>query len=324
MNTDLVWLDGKIVPSNEAMCCISGASFTSGAAIFEDSRCCKGAQGSFMFRLSDHVKQFGRSAKIVHMNVPYSADKLVRAALSLAKTCAMEEGLVRFVAYYDGDASIDALFSENAQANVVISCSAFSYEDDKSNENFAAVGTEMPAMATAGISSWRAISSNALPFQAEMAAVRANAAYAILEARQRGFDEPLLLTEAGDVCSGARKALFAVRDGVLSTPPTACGVRESVERDTAINFAMDIDVPIVEERMTRADLCMADELFLCDVQRGIVPISAVDGSAVGNPGKSEPKPGPITSAILKRCKKAFAGELDEYAAWVSPVDRKGV
>lgn len=323
MNTDLVWVDGKIVSSSEATCCISGASFTSGAAIFEDARCCKGAQDSFVFRLSDHVRQFGRSAKIAHMNVPYSADKLARAALSLAKTCAMEEGLVRFAAYYDGDASIDSLLSENAQASVAISCVAFSCEGGKSNENPAAVGAEEPVMATAGISSWRAISSNALPFQAEMAAVRANAAYAMLEARRKGFDEPLLLTEAGDVCSGARKALFAVRDGVLSTPPTACGVRESVARDTVINFAMDIDVPIVEERMTRADLCIADELFLCDERRGIVPISVVDGVAVGNPGKSGSKPGPITSAILKRCKKAFAGELDEYAAWVSPVDRKG-
>lgn len=156
--------------------------------------------------------------------------------------------------------------------------------------------------------------------QAELAASRANAAFALREARQRGFDEPILLNEAGDVCSGARKAVFAVRDGVLSTPPLACGVRESVDRDTVINFAMDLDVPIVEERMTRADLCIADELFLCDAVRGVIPVSSIDGCTIGKPGKAGPKPGPITKAIQERCAKMMAGKLDEYAAWIAQVE----
>ena len=175
-------------------------------------------------------------------------------------------------------------------------------------------------VATAGISSWRAISNNALPPQAELAASRANAAFALREARQRGFDEPILLNEAGDVCSGARKAVFAVRDCVLSTPPLACGVRESVERDTVINFAMDLDVPIVEERMTRADLYIADELFLCDAVRGVIPVSSIDGCTIGKPGKAGPKPGPITKAIQERYAKMLAGKLDEYAAWIAQVE----
>ena len=113
---------------------------------------------------------------------------------------------------------------------------------------------------------------------------------------------------------------LAVRDGVLSTPPLACGVRESVERDTVINFAMDLDVPIVEERMTRADLCIADELFLCDAVRGVIPVSSIDGCTIGKPGKAGPKPGPITKAIQERCAKMMAGKLDEYAAWIAQVE----
>ena len=114
--------------------------------------------------------------------------------------------------------------------------------------------------------------------------------------------------------------MFAVRDGVLSTPPLACGVRESVARDTVINFAMDLDVPIVEERMTRADLCIADELFLCDAVRGVIPVSSIDGCTIGKPGKAGPKPGPITKAIQERCAKMMAGKLDEYAAWIAQVE----
>lgn len=436
METKTIWLDGKLVVPTEAACAISCASLMGGMVVLEDAPLFKNERGGFVFRVDDHVKQFERSAKIAQIELPYTSNKLAKAALKVAKASVADgcgEGIVRFVAYFGGAASIDGLLPSNGQASVAIFCMPLSSEaesiptgsdarpgrgdslsgsdgeDHASTCDFDADGvpscdegasfskgdsfcearetacddggsassdgdslignpavpvivsaakdagslvegqtvTEKacasepvacgahsdalgkPAgsncavdyeMATAGISSWRAISNNALPPQAELAASRANAAFALREARQRGFDEPILLNEAGDACSGARKAVFAVRDGVLSTPPLACGVREAVERDTVINFAMDLDVPIVEERMTRADLCIADELFLCDVVRGVIPISSIDGCAIGKPGETGPKPGPITKAIQERHAKMLAGKLDEYAAWLVQVE----
>lgn len=419
METKTIWLDGKLVVPAEATCAISCASLMGGMVVLEDAPLFKNEHGSFVFRVDDHVKQFERSAKIAQIELPYTSNKLAKAALKVAKASVADgcgEGLVRFVAYFGGAASIDGLLPSNSQASVAIFCMPLSSEaesisaggdarpscgdslsgaDGEDHASTCAFGADgVPScdegaslskgdsfcdareeicdeggavscdegvcglieeqaavekenvpepvacsassdalgksagsdcsvdseMATAGISSWRAISNNALPPQAELAASRANAAFALHEARQRGFDEPILLNEAGDVCSGARKAVFAVRDGVLSMPPLACGVRESVERDTVINFAMDLDVPIVEERMTRADLCIADELFLCDAVRGVIPISSIDGCAIGKPGKTGPKPGPITKAIQERHAKMLAGKLDEYAAWLVQVE----
>lgn len=284
METKTIWLDGKFVAAAEATCAISCASLMDGMVVLEDVPLFKNERGGFMFRVDDHVKQFERSAKIAQIELPHASSKLAKAALKVAK------------------------------ASVANGC------DEGTHSGEGSLSCSDSEVATAGISSWRAISNNALPPQAELAASRANVAFALREARQRGFDEPILLNEAGDVCSGARKAVFAVRDGVLSTPPLACGVRESVERDTVINFAMDLDVPIVEERMTRADLCIADELFLCDEVRGVIPVSSIDGCTIGKPGKAGPKPGPITKAIQERCAKMMAGELDEYAAWIAQVE----
>lgn len=334
METKTIWLDGKLVVPAEAACAISCASLMGGMVVLEDAPLFKNERGSFVFRVDDHVKQFERSAKIAQIELPYTSNKLAKAALKVAKASVADgcgEGIVRFVAYFGGAASIDGLLPSNGQASVAIFCMPLSSEAEpvpvgsdahsdalgKPSGSNCAVDSEM---ATAGISSWRAILNNALPPQAELAASRANAAFALREAWQRGFDEPILLNEVGDVCSGARKAVFAVRDGVLSTPPLACGVRETVERDFVINFAMDLDVPIVEERMTRADLCIADELFLCDVVRGVIPISSIDGCAIGKPGKTGPKPGPITRAIQERHAKTLAGKLDEYAAWLVQVE----
>lgn len=418
METKTIWLDGKLVVPAEVTCAISCASLMGGMVVLEDAPLFKNERGSFVFRVDDHVKQFERSAKIAQIELPYTSNKLAKAALKVAKASVADgcgEGIVRFVAYFGGAASIDGLLPSNGQASVAIFCMPLSSEaesisagsvarpgcgdslsgadgedhtatyafdadgapscdegalGDASSCDTDSVGDSSCAviasatkgacglieeqsavekenvpepvacsassdapgksvgpncavdseMATAGISSWRAISNNALPPQAELAASRANAAFALREAGLRGFDEPILLNEVGDVCSGARKAVFAVRDGVLSTPPLACGVRESVERDTVINFAMDLDVPIVEERMTRADLCIADELFLCDVVRGVIPISSIGGRAIGKPRKTGPKPGPITKAIQERYAKMLAGKLDEYAAWLVQVE----
>ncbi len=308
MESESIWLDGKLVPSEEAALPLSCAAVLNGAAVFEEARCYKGPKGSFVFRLNDHVKQFERSAKIAFAApLPYSADKLARAALKTAKACELEEGFVRFAAYCDEAASLDGLGSESVHVRVAISCLRLPGGESR--------GERRCEMATAGVSSWRSISANALPPQAESASVRVNAVFAAREARRCGFDEPIVLTEAGDVCSGARKAIFAMRDGVLSTPPVACGVRESVERDTIINFAMDLEIPIVEERMARAELYIADELFLSDALFGIRPISAVDGCAIGSAGKAGPKVGPVAKALWERFGKMIDGKLDEYAAW---------
>lgn len=315
METKTIWLDGKFVAVAEATCAISCASLMDGMVVLEDVSLFKNERGGFMFRVDDHVKQFERSARIAQIELPHASSKLAKAALKVAKASVAngcDEGIVRFIAYFGGAAPIDGSLPLGGRASVAIFCMPFSGEGS--------LPCSDSEVATAGISSWRAISNNALPPQAELAASRANAAFALREARQRGFDEPILLNEAGDVCSGARKAVFAVRDGVLSTPPLACGVRESVERDTVINFAMDLDVPIVEERMTRADLCIADELFLCDAVRGVIAVSSIDGCTIGKPGKAGPKPGPITKAIQERYAKMLAGKLDEYAAWLAQVE----
>ena len=334
METKTIWLDGKFVAAAEATCAISCASLMDGMVVLEDVPLFKNERGGFMFRVDDHVKQFERSAKIAQIELPHASSKLAKAALKVAKASVANgcgEGIVRFIAYFGGAAPIDGSLPLGGQASVAVLCMPLSSEGelvpagsdicaDASRKSTDSNCAACPEMITAGISSWRAISNNALPPQAELAASRANAAFALREARQRGFDEPILLNEAGDVCSGARKAVFAVRDGVLSTPPLACGVRESVERDTVINFAMDLDVPIVEERMTRADLCIADELFLCDAVHGVIPVSSIDGCAIGKPGKTGPKPGSITKAIQERYAKMLAGKLDEYAAWIAQVE----
>lgn len=316
-----VWLDGKFVARSDASCSLASPSLTNGMVVLEDVPCFEGPAGAFAFRVGDHVRQFLRSAKIARMGVPFTADKLQGAVVKTAAESGLSRGIVRMVALY---AAAPAA-GQSLETSVAMYC--------------VPVSAPETAPVSACVSSWRAVSSNALPPQALMAASHANAEFALHDARSCGFDQAVLLNEAGMVSSGAGATLFAVRDGVLSTPPIACGVRESVERDTIINFAMDLDVPIVEELMTRSDLAVADEVFFSDALAGVLPVAAIDGCAIGMPGKREKlagpdgrgnatvkvgvadrfAPGPITKAIAERFVKMRDGKLDEYTAWATPI-----
>lgn len=304
-----VWLNGTFVTQSDAACRVDSPSLANGMAVLEDVPVFSGATGVFALRVADHVRQFLRSAKIAQMDVPFTADKLQGAVAKTASVGEFSSGNVRMMVLYASAPEAGCA----PEVSVAMFC------------------TPAPSLCdepiSACISSWRAISNNALPPQALLVAMRANAEFALRDARACGFGQAVLLDEAGDVCSCAGAALFTVRDGVLSTPPVSCGVRESVERDTVINFAMDLDIPIVEERITRADLYCADEVFFCDGIAGVLPVSSVDGRTVGMPGKREKlvlsaepgKPGPITKAVQGRYAKLVACGLEEYSAWVTPI-----
>ena len=218
METKTIWLDGKFVAVAEATCAISCASLMDGMVVLEDVPLFKNERGGFMFRVDDHVKQFERSAKIAHIELPHTSGKLAKAALKVAKASVAngcDEGIVRFIAYFGGAAPIDGSLPLGGRASVAIFCMPFSGEGESisaGSDACSGCGGSLPGadgsfrddegahsgegglscsdseVATAGISSWRAISNNALPPQAELAASRANVAFALREARQRGFD----------------------------------------------------------------------------------------------------------------------------------------
>lgn len=121
-----------------------------------------------------------------------------------------------------------------------------------------------------------------------------------------------MLNEAGYVCEGTGENLFVVRDGVLSTPPVSEGLLEGITRDTVLNLAMDLEIPVVEERLVRADLYAADEMFFTGSAAEVTPVAAVDGRSIGGRG-------PITKVIQERFFDMVAGKLDEYGDWLFEV-----
>lgn len=256
---------------------------------------------SYVFRLQDHMERLIRSAKICMTEVPYTADELVAATLELIKACELKSCYVRPLVYRGyGQMGVDPT---GAPVDVIIACWPWG----------AYLGADaLEKGIKVGVSSWRQRSNNAIPPQMKSSASYMNSILAKLEAKAHGYSEAVMLNEDGYVCEGTGENLFLVRDGVLSTPPVSEGLLEGITRDTILNLAMDLDIPVVEERLVRADLYGADEVFFTGSAAEVTPVAAVDDREIGGRG-------PITKALQDRFFEMTAGKLPEYSDWLYEV-----
>ena len=298
-----IWKNGELVPWAECTTHVLTPSLHYGSAVFEGMRCYYNEEtdASYVFRLQDHMERLIRSAKICMTEVPYTADELVAATLELIKACELKSCYVRPLVYRGyGQMGVDPT---GAPVDVIIACWPWG----------AYLGADaLEKGIKVGVSSWRQRSNNAIPPQMKSSASYMNSILAKLEAKAHGYSEAVMLNEDGYVCEGTGENLFLVRDGVLSTPPVSEGLLEGITRDTILNLAMDLDIPVVEERLVRADLYGADEVFFTGSAAEVTPVAAVDDREIGGRG-------PITKALQDRFFEMTAGKLPEYSDWLYEV-----
>lgn len=304
--TELIWKNGEFIPWADATTHILTHSLQYGSAVFEGIRCYagEGDAPSHVFRLQDHMDRLIRSCKIALIPCEYTADDLVDATLELIKRNGLKECYIRpFIYRGYGSIGVDPTECPTEVAIAVWPWGA--YLGEEALENGIAVG----------VSSWRQRSVNAIPPAMKASASYMNAILAKLEAKQNGYAEAIMLNENGYVAEGTGENIFIVRDGILSTPPISDGVLEGITRDTVLWLANDLDIPIVEESMTRADLYTADEIFLTGSAAELTPVNSVDGRDIG-------KAGPVTKQLQEAFFDVVKGKREEYMHWLAevPVD----
>ncbi|MEG0845306.1 MAG: branched-chain amino acid transaminase [Raoultibacter sp.] len=300
---EYIWKNGSVIPWAEATTHVLSHSLHYGSAVFEGIRCYKDPDSdkSFIFRLRDHMERLHRSCKIALIDLPYSVDELCAATLDLIRRNNLPSCYIRPLVYRGyGVMGVDPTGSPVDVAIAVWPWDAYLGPD--ALENGVAVG----------VSSWRQRSNNAIPPAVKSSASYMNSILAKLEAKSHGYAEAIMLNEAGLVCEGTGENLFIVRDGVLSTPPLSDGLLEGITRDTVLCLADDLDIPAVEESLTRSDLYVADEVFMTGSAAELTPIGSVDGREVG-------KPGALTRALQDRFFDVVYGHIAEYEDWLTEI-----
>jgi branched-chain amino acid aminotransferase len=297
-----IWMDGRFVPWDEAKIHVLTHGLHYGYAIFEGIRCFRTQRGPAIFRLPEHIRRFGESAKIYRMQLGYSATELEETCVELVRQNELDECYLRPIAFTSyGVMGLNPL--KNKISVAIALWEWGQYLGDKADSN----GVRCM------ISSWSRIDARSLPPQAKCSANYANSALAKLEAVSSGYDEAILLNTDGKVAEGTGENIFRVKDGELSTPPASSGILRGITRDTIIQFARDEGLTFFRNDSTREELFTADELFLSGTAVGITPIREVNGRSVGD-GRY-----PVTRKLQKLYDSATHGRSARYKKWLTPV-----
>ncbi len=295
--TDKIWMDGKLVPWDEANVHVLTHTLHYGAGVFEGIRAYKAKNGTAVFRLTDHMRRLFRSAKILMMDVPFSVDQLVEATKETVRANNLEAGYIRPLVYFGyGEMGLNPLNNP-----VQVSIAVWPWGTYLGDEGVAH-GIRVK------VSSWDRIDANAYPPQMKSTGGYLNSILAKLEVLKAGYEEALFLTPNGYIAEGPGESFFIVRDGVLITPPTQSAGLDSITRESVMTIARDLGYEVREHDLVRSDAYLADEAFFTGTAAELTPIREIDDRLIGEPG-------PITKKLQETFFAATKGEVETYREW---------
>jgi branched-chain amino acid aminotransferase len=299
--TEKIWMNGELIDWDDAKIHVGAHGLHYGTGVFEGIRCYDTPQGPSVFRLRDHLDRFANSAKLLYMQLPYSADELRAVCKELICTNGLPSCYLRPLAFY-GYGELGVAARDNPVEVVIMSWPWGTYLGDDGLKN----GIR------AKVSSWQRIGPNVIPHVAKATGVYLNSMLAVTEANNGGYEEAIMLTHDGYVADGSGENIFVVRDGVLYTPDLSAGILPGLTRDTIIQIAQDLGHTVVEKNLIRSDLHIADELFMCGTAAEVTPISEIDDIKIGV--------GPVTKEIQTAYLDTVNGVNDRWAQWRDPVE----
>jgi branched-chain amino acid aminotransferase len=284
---ELIWQNGELVPWDEARTHVLSHGLHYGTGVFEGIRCYGTERGPAVFRHREHLDRLEKSAELYYLQIPYSAEELRDATHELIRRNDLGSCYIRPLAYR-GYGSL-GLYATDAPVDVIVA--AFPWGVYLGEE-----GARHGIRTT--ISSWRAISGESLIPHAKATGQYLNSVLAKTEATAAGYDG---------------ENVFVVRDGVLITPGHTNAILDGITRSSVVQIATDLGYQVEERDIARAELYLADEVFLTGTAAELVPVREVDDHPLGEPGE-------VTRVVQAKFDDALHGRAEEYLEWLDFVE----
>jgi branched-chain amino acid aminotransferase len=299
--TDKIWVNGELVDWDKAQTHVLTHALHYGSGVFEGIRCYKTGKGPAVFRLREHVQRLFDSARLYHMELPYSVGEIEDVIKGLIKANGLDACYIRPIVYRGyGEMGLNPL---KAPVETVIAVWPWgTYLGDEGLKRGIRVM----------VSSVERLNSNIVPVRAKATGQYINSILAKLQSLNAGYDEAIMLDCRGMVSEGPGENVFIVRDGVIYTPPEHASLLMGITRDSVIKIARTLNHEVRETDVDRGMLYTADEAFFTGTAAEVTPIREIDGHEIG-------KPGPITRGIQKRFFKIVKGKDREFSQWLSHV-----
>jgi branched-chain amino acid aminotransferase len=298
---DLIWMNGEFVAWEDAKVHVLTHSLHYGTAVFEGIRAYETERGAAIFRHQDHLDRLEQSARLYYMDLPFSKEQVREATHELIVRNGFKSCYIRPIVYRGaGPMGLNPLENPVEASVAVWEWGAYLGEEGKRTG------------VRARVSSWRRISPESLIPHAKASGQYLNSVLAKIESLKSGYEEAILLDDVGRVCEGTGENVFVVKDGAISTPPQTASILDGINRKSVMQIAGDLGYELVEREIARAELAMADEVFLTGTAAELTPLREIDDIEIGPPG-------PVTRAIQAAFDDALHGRSERYAEWLDVV-----
>jgi branched-chain amino acid aminotransferase len=305
-----IWMDGEMVDWEKATVHLLTHSLHYGIAAFEGVRAYKRAgaaggagAGSHVFRLHDHVDRLFDSCKMALIPPKFTREQIVSACLEVLRKNQLEEGYLRPIVYV-GEGAMGIYAPENPVRTAVMAWKWGAYLGEESLAN--GIRCKISAFARHHV-------NVGLP-KGKITGQYTNSVLAKREAKLAGYDEAIMLDPSGYVSEGSGENIFIVKRGAILTPDLSSSILEGITRDTIIQLAREEGIPLVEGRVTRDQLWLADEAFFTGTAAEVTPIREVDDRLIG-----DGTVGPVTKRLQARFFDVVRGKDTSHAEWLTKV-----
>jgi branched-chain amino acid aminotransferase len=297
---ELIWHNGDFVPWDEAKVHVLSHGLHYGTGVFEGIRCYETERGPAIFRHRDHLDRLAKSAELYYLPLPFSIEEIAEATRELIRRNGLSSCYIRPLAFR-GYGEMGLYADSPMEVSIAVwPWGAYLGDDGKRNG------------IRAKVSSWRRISPAGLIPHSKASGQYLNSILAKTESKKAGYEEAILLDERGFVCEGSGENIFLVREGEIVTPPHVAAILDGINRKSVIQIARDLGYTVVERDVARAELYLAEEVFLTGTAAELVPVQEIDDHPVGEPGE-------ITRVVQARFEDALHGRAEEYLEWLDPV-----
>jgi branched-chain amino acid aminotransferase len=297
-----IWMDGSFVDWADANVHVLTHSLHYGLAAFEGLRCYKGRSGSAIFKLHEHVDRLFESAHIAMMTIPFEKKQVADAIVETVRINKLDACYIRPLLYI-GYGAMGVYPADNPIKLAIAAWKWGSYLGDD------ALANGMRAC----VSSFTRHHVNVSMTRGKISGYYVNSILAKREAKADGYDEAILLDPEGYVSEGTGENIFIVRKGRLKTTPLT-SILEGITRNAVIELAREQGLAVIEERFTRDEMYIAEEVFVTGTAAELTPVREIDNRRIGTG-----KPGPVAAALQKRFFAIVKGEDSSHDSWLTRV-----
>ena len=299
-----IWMNGEFIEWKDATIHVMSHVIHYGTSVFEGMRCYKTPQGPSIFRLADHIRRMFDSAKIYRIPIPFSQDEMVDACKQTIIVNGFESAYVRPIVFR----GYHSLGVDPSKCPVNVAIAALNWGKYLGEEGVTK-GVDVC------ISSWNRMAPNTMPTLAKAGSNYMSSQLIKLEAMADDYAEGIGLDVDGFVSEGSGENIFVVRDGKIYTPTVDSCILPGLTRHCVVTIAKEFDIPVVETRIQREMLYIADEIFFTGTAAEVTPIKSVDRILIGSGAR-----GPITERVQSRYFEYVNGERQDVYGWHDPIN----